>query len=70
MKSKNVGILFLEWRCLYGVQYQRPCRASRRKQAGTIQTQLLSENNETVPEQKKKSGIFAKMFGRGKVADE
>lgn len=38
--------------------------------AGTIQTQLLSENNEIVPEQKKKSGIFAKMFGRRKVADE
>lgn len=38
--------------------------------AGTIQTQLLSENNETVPEQKKKSGIWEKMFGRGKVTDE
>lgn len=38
--------------------------------AGTIQTQLLNENNETVSEQKKKSSIFAKMFGRGKVSDE
>ena len=38
--------------------------------AGTIQTQLLSENNEPVADQKKKNGIFAKIFGRGKVADE
>lgn len=38
--------------------------------AGTIQTQLLSENNDTVSEQKKKNGIFAKIFRKGKVTDE